>query len=39
MTRGHELKGGGLLEGMGVPGGGGQRKNWENYNSIINTIY
>ena len=23
MTHGHELSGGGMLEGMGVPGGGG----------------
>ena len=32
--------GGGLLEGMGVPGERRQRrKNWDNYNSIINKVY
>ena len=40
MTHGHELRGRGLLEGVRVPGGGGQRgKNWDNCNSIINEIY
>ena len=39
MTHGHELTGG-LLEGKGVPGGGGQRgKYWDNCNSIINKTY
>ena len=39
-THGHELSGG-LLEGMGVSGGGGQRgeNKCDNYNSIINKIY
>ena len=37
-THGHEL-GEGLLEGMRVPGRGRQcGKNWDNYNSIINTF-
>ena len=38
MTHRHELRGG-LLEGKGVLGGGGRRKNWDNSNSIINKIY
>ena len=39
MTHGHELRGG-LLEGMGVPGGGVQRReNLDKCNSIINKIY
>ena len=29
-----------MLEGRGVPGGGGKgEKNWDNYNSTINKIY
>ena len=38
-TNGHELRGV-IAGGKGVLGRGGQRKkNWNNYNSIINTIY
>ena len=39
MTQGHELREG-VLEGMGIPGGGEQKeKTWDNSNSIINKIY
>lgn len=31
---------GGMLEGVGVPGGGGQKENkWDNSKSIISKIY
>ena len=36
MTHGHELRGGLLLEGKGVPDGGGQMGNkWNNCDNII----
>ena len=39
MTHGHELSGG-IAGWKAVPGGGGQKgKKWDNYSSIINTIY
>ena len=40
MTHGYKLREG-MLEGVGVVGGGRQRgeKEWDNCNSIINKIY
>ena len=41
MTHGHELRGQGMLKGIGAPGGERERgeKIWDNCNSIINKIY
>ena len=39
MTHEQEPRQGGLLEGMGVPGGGQRGENQDNYNSIINKIH
>ena len=40
-THGRKLRGGGMLEGMVVPGRGRLRgeKKWDNCNSIINKLY
>ena len=35
----NRIKGGGLLEGSGVPGIGGQRRKWDKCKSIINELY
>ena len=37
-THRHELRGG-LPEGMGVLGGGGKGRNWDNCNSIVNKMF
>ena len=40
VPHGHELRRG-MLEGMGAPGGGikERKKEWDNFNSIMNKIY
>ena len=39
MIHGHELSGGGILEGEGVQVQDKGEKKWDKYNSIINKIY